>query len=130
LGSLRLDSAATLLKKSGYPSPWIKRAMVNASDRKIRLQVMQSFLIKKNIGKYREPARDLQFYKWGGHIKPVYRTRFDKWEIDIVIEYDENRITADSIFNLLEHAGIKTGLGSCRPEKGGFYGMFDVKKNF
>jgi len=58
-----------------------------------------------------------------------YRAEIKDWEMEFVIEYDENAITPESVLNLLQRAG-QGGLGEWRPtapKNGGDYGMFEIK---
>lgn len=56
-----------------------------------------------------------------------YRGQFDKWEIPIEIVFNKNTISAEQIVMLLHLAGFASGIGDWRPEKGGSFGMFEVK---
>lgn len=58
-----------------------------------------------------------------------HRPEFVDWEIEILIQYDKNLISAEQIINLLNRAGFSSGLGDWRPSapKSGTHGMFRVK---
>jgi len=58
------------------------------------------------------------------------RPRFDDWQVDLVIVYDKEAISAQELVDKIMRAGIFVGVGSYRPEKqagfGGTFGMFEV----
>lgn len=58
-----------------------------------------------------------------------YRPEFQKWGVNLLIEYDTETINPELIVNLLERAGRKVGIGEGRPEKqsGLDWGRFTVK---
>jgi len=97
-------------------------------------QVMRMFQIINNDGylcemKCSKPVLDTQPGRQGPKKVPclIHRPRFDKWEIPLVIEYDEACISAGSIANLFSRAGFSVGLCDFRPEKGGNFGQFIVQ---
>lgn len=55
-----------------------------------------------------------------------YRAEFWPWCLRLNIGYIDNFISAESIFNLLHHAGFRVGLAEWRQEKGGNNGAFHV----
>jgi hypothetical protein len=56
-----------------------------------------------------------------------YRPEFREWEVDLTIEFNENRISAESVINLLAQAGRYQGINEMRPGKsGGQFGRFEV----
>jgi hypothetical protein len=57
-----------------------------------------------------------------------YRPQFDQWSVALVIEYDADLLRPEDILNLIDRAGFGVGIGEWRPEKGGEYGRFRVKR--
>ena len=58
-----------------------------------------------------------------------YRGEFDKWEVELPIEYDANLVTPEQIVNLVNIAGWSIGVGEMRPSapmKPGSSGMWEV----
>ena len=60
-----------------------------------------------------------------------YRPEFERWGVDLLIEYDSETLNPELIVNLLERAGRKIGIGEGRPEKqsGLDWGRFTVKSS-
>jgi len=57
-----------------------------------------------------------------------YRPQFDTWSVEINIEYDADLLQPGDIVNLIDRAGFGVGVGEWRPEKGGEFGRFRVKR--
>jgi len=57
---------------------------------------------------------------------PVTRPLYHDWRAKIRIRFDENLMSANSVLNLLVHAG-SWGLGALRPECGGTFGLFGIE---
>ena len=57
-----------------------------------------------------------------------YRPEYRNWSISLVIEYDEDWLTPDTILSLLERAGFGVGLCEWRPERDGDFGRFCVDR--
>ena len=53
------------------------------------------------------------------------RPRFNKWSIDIMVEFDDEVFNRDDIIRFMEFAGQKIGLCDYRPK----YGTFTVRVN-
>jgi hypothetical protein len=71
------------------------------------------------------PDRQQVVLKGQGRIVRT-RPRFDKWALTFHIEYDEEEISREMLFELLVYAGKRSGLGDYRPHKGGPFGRFIV----
>lgn len=56
-----------------------------------------------------------------------YRPEYKEWEIPVRVSFPTTQFSPQAVINLLRHAGRYVGLGENRPEKGGQWGMFDVK---
>lgn len=63
-----------------------------------------------------------------GSMTPVmcHRARFDSWQMDLVLRYDETMIEPEDVLTLLRQAGMSVGIGSYRPERGGGFGRFEI----
>ena len=57
-----------------------------------------------------------------------YRPQFDSWSVEVKIEYDADLLQQADILNLIDRAGFGVGVGEWRPEKGGEFGRFRVKR--
>lgn len=149
----RLDAEAelrdalyeTLEGDVGFPVGGIKSCMTEAAHRDMGVE---KTLIRKAVfilgdGWSNETApRELVFIKgnWKGREDIVrvggtkgtgkpdlrYRPFWDKWSIDLRIEYDADLITPEVIINLLNRAGFGVGIGEHRPQKDGTWGRFEV----
>lgn len=58
----------------------------------------------------------------------IVRPRFDAWEFDVEVEFDDKIVNESVIRALFEDAGKNQGLGSFRPNKKGPFGTFKVTK--
>lgn len=58
----------------------------------------------------------------------ICRPRFDKWQTSIVIRLNEDLVSMETLHNLLNDAGTRSGIGSFRVQKGGYYGQFQVRE--
>jgi hypothetical protein len=65
-----------------------------------------------------------------GSGKRVWRNfpRIDKWEADVPFHVIADEITEDVFAEHLKQAGAFVGIGRFRPQSGGYYGRFEVKK--
>jgi len=65
-----------------------------------------------------------------GSGKRVWRffPRIDNWEVDVVYHVLAAEIREDVFEEALIQSGAFVGIGRFRPEKGGFYGRYEVKK--
>lgn len=59
-----------------------------------------------------------------------YRPRLDKWKVTFEIHYDTKywKGHEDTLYEILEEAGVRVGLLDYRPQKGGDYGTFKITK--
>jgi len=56
------------------------------------------------------------------------RGEFEKWRMEVPIDYDENGVVSlEQIINLFEIAGFSVGIGDWRPACDGIHGRFKVK---
>ena len=57
-----------------------------------------------------------------------YRGYFYRWEVDLAIEYNHAATLPETVILMFDIGGFGTGVGDWRPERGGIYGTFHVKK--
>ena len=121
----------------GFPASGLKKAMVSAC-RQFKGVAMTEvrglfFVCGEYIPIEGLPEMD-QFWRRIGGKGPGtgtpdigIRARFNEWSSTVLIKYNADAITLDSIVNLLSTAGFSVGLGEDRPEKtGGTFGQFEV----
>jgi hypothetical protein len=58
----------------------------------------------------------------------VCRPRFDKWKLKTSISVDTSLVDEDTVLEMLNDAGKRSGIGSFRVSKGGYFGQFAVTK--
>lgn len=56
----------------------------------------------------------------------VCRPRFDKWETNFEVVINDDLLAPDKFLEMLNDAGIRSGVGSFRVSKGGYFGQFVV----
>lgn len=56
----------------------------------------------------------------------VCRPRFDEWKTKLQVMVDDSIIDPATALQILEDAGRRTGIGSFRVSKGGYFGQFQV----
>ena len=57
-----------------------------------------------------------------------YRPQYDEWAVTVNIEYDADLLQPTDIVNLIDRAGFGVGVCEWRPEKGGEFGRFRVRR--
>jgi hypothetical protein len=118
-----------------FPSKWIKGCIESAAKGvkkgtvNLRSKVIQAVSIYPPIiypTKLSDYELDQQYVRLQGrNLILRSRPRFDKWEIDFEINFDEEIISANDIQKLLERGGRFIGIGDGR--KIG-YGRFKIEK--
>lgn len=58
----------------------------------------------------------------------VCRPRFDEWKLKTTISIDDDLLSPDVALDILNDAGRRSGIGSFRISKGGYFGSFGVTK--
>lgn len=74
---------------------------------------------------------EVDIRKATNHLKgavAVCRPRFDLWETEGVFVADTDLITPDMLHEMLNDAGKRSGIGSFRVSKGGYFGQFQIKE--
>ena len=56
----------------------------------------------------------------------VCRPRFDVWNVKFTATVDTDLISQETVLDILNDAGKRSGIGSFRVQKGGYYGQFQV----
>lgn len=56
----------------------------------------------------------------------ICRPRFDKWNVETEISIDEELISPEMVLDILNDSGKRSGIGSFRVSKGGYYGQYCV----
>ena len=56
-----------------------------------------------------------------------FRGQFDEWSALVHIRYNSGVMTAEQLVNLFQLGGFAVGIGEWRPEKGGQFGMYEVR---
>jgi hypothetical protein len=56
----------------------------------------------------------------------VCRPRFDRWEVEASVMIDDNLVHPDTVLEILNDAGKRSGMGSFRVSRGGYFGQFIV----
>lgn len=54
------------------------------------------------------------------------RPRFDVWNTEFEITIDDNFLDANTALEILNDAGKRSGIGSFRVQRGGYFGQFQV----
>ena len=58
---------------------------------------------------------------------PIYRARFNDWQIDVPVKFDESLLPLKSFLGLFARAGQQVGVGAFRPQNKGPFGTFKVE---
>ena len=123
----------------GFPATAIKNAMTEAAHKDVGVP---KTLIRKSLFVHGEPDENgMQLIRIDG--EPVmrtdmvkigagtsdlrYRGEFPEWSMDVLIRYNADVMSPDTIVNMLNLAGFGVGVGEWRPEKNGQYGMFHIE---
>ncbi len=89
--------------------------VINAEDGLIPITFKKQDVLEHNVGNVTK-----------------FTPQFHDWECELLIQYDENNISAQDIITLVNYAGFYNGVGSWRPKGkdggSGEYGMYEVKQ--
>jgi len=72
---------------------------------------------------------EVDIRKATNHLKgavAVCRPRFDRWNAQFEITIDDDLISPQTTLNILNDAGKRSGIGSFRVQKSGYFGQFSV----
>lgn len=64
----------------------------------------------------------------GGRKIYIVRPRFDNWEIEFTLLFNDKYYNTDDVLNIMNKVGEYSGIGSFAPRTKGWYGKFCVKK--
>lgn len=56
----------------------------------------------------------------------VCRPRFDEWTLDAEVSINDDLASPDTVLEILNDAGKRSGMGSYRVSRGGYFGQFQV----
>lgn len=122
--------------KYGIPAVAFKKGMVRAG--KLcgydMTDTMCAFFVCTEVGRYipikgSKPILHEDIVRQQGGQKmptPRYRAEMLEWSATLRIEYDAGLISAESVVELLNHAGFRVGAGDKRKEKGFEHGGYEV----
>jgi len=123
--------------KYGFPASGFKKAMVSACRYAEGITMSKAYGAFHVIGDLLpiEGAKPImrtdvvRVGKFGSRTADMrYRGEFTKWQIKLTILYNKRIITTPTqLAHLANIAGFSVGVGEWRPEKGGQFGMFEVK---
>lgn len=57
---------------------------------------------------------------------PRYRAEFPEWKMNVTIQFFADVISEEEVYKLISAAGLASGLGEWRPQKGGQMGMWRI----
>lgn len=125
-------------RKKGIPARAFYKAMIKVSSYLFEKSEGGMRNIKEGIN-IRGDILPLKYSKeevlthWGrtsGMTKAprkIMRNAFYDWSCDLEIEYNQEQISSEQIYNVLNWAGFHIGVGGFRKENTGNFGMFEVK---
>jgi len=69
-------------------------------------------------------CRDMVTVGMGTDIR--YRGQVNTWELEFVVKYNADVLSAEQVLNLIHHGGFSCGVGEWRPEKNGDFGTYTL----
>jgi hypothetical protein len=82
-----------------------------------------------NSGKKPIADYEVDIRKATNHTKgavAVCRPRFDDWQLEFEVMIDDSLVSPDTALAILNDSGKRSGIGSFRVSKGGYFGQFQV----
>lgn len=58
----------------------------------------------------------------------VCRPRFDQWSVNFLVQVNTDLLPEETALSILNDAGMRSGIGSFRVSKSGYFGQFQVVK--
>ena len=87
---------------------------------------IRGYLLLQNASRPVNDRHIAEINKMGQSIPvPIYRPRYDEWELTLHISYWPNLVSLSNLMSLLATMG-EAGIGSWRPENGGTFGTFKL----
>lgn len=120
--------------RSCIPARAVKKAIVSAATSLNDIRNFSKTKLRQGLFvlgdllplKASKPRMRTDMVRVQGNADVRYRPEFEKWEVDLVIEYNAAVFSPEQIVNLLNVAGFAVGLCENRPEKDGSNGRFEV----
>lgn len=118
----------------GFPSVAFKSAAVTACTSIgdiTKVAARQAFHVEGEMAEIKAgPPSMRQDVTRVGMGKPDlrYRGEFMPWNVDLLVKFNANLLSAEQVVNLFETAGFAVGVGEWRPERDGPYGRFHVRR--
>lgn len=120
----------------GFPAAGLKAAIIGAAHKDLgltKVDVRQGFFLQDDadglvrIQSAQPKMREDTVRVGNGQADLRYRAEFAAgWRMVLRVLFDEDKLTASSVINLIERAGFGVGIGEWRPSKGGEWGRFHV----
>jgi hypothetical protein len=127
--------------KIGIPSRAFYNSMIRASSYLFEKRdggmrnIKEGILVKGDILPIKF-SHEAVLKHWGrtagqtGAPRKILRNALYNWEVTIEITYNEDLLSPEQIFNILNWAGFHIGVGAFRKENTGNYGMFHADGKF
>jgi len=123
--------------KPGFPASGVKKALVRAAkyNNLVMKDIQCNLFVEPN-----DPETDLIEISGkhsmrtdhvglsNGNTDIRYRPEFKQWKATLTISYNKAIVSLDQVMTMVEAAGYGVGIGDWRPERGGNYGRFTLKK--
>lgn len=127
------ENAITNGARFGFPSNGVKASVVSAGFRagvtKDKVSSHGAFHIEGEfveiIGTPRIREDMVRVGMGAADIR--FRGQFDEWSSLVRVKYNNGVMTAEQLVNLFQIGGFAVGIGEWRPEKGGQFGMYEVR---
>lgn len=119
-----MEEVSTLLPKDGTGKKKFSKKLIKAAIKPVGTSKLA--LITKSNKPVVQPD-PVKNHNAGGALAIAFRTRFDNWECELTVQYNENLISPQQIFTLLDYAGSSYGAGAWRPQNRGIYGQYTVQ---
>lgn len=125
----------------GFPVNGIKASIANGSYRagitKDKASVLAAFHLEGGT-KYSTiemaeiisdaPTMREDMVRIQGKADIRHRAEFKEWEIPVLVKYNsKGKYSLEQILNFINYGGFSSGIGEWRPEKGGHFGMYELK---
>lgn len=118
------------------PGMMFKKSMINSGvffqDKSFKRKLNGSVYINQDLLpiKYEkeEKKEDVLPLRGKGSSHIAYRMAFHGWSVTIPLQFNENVFNVAQIYNILETAGFSVGVGDNRPERGGLFGRYKIKR--